>query len=276
MTIAPSGDRVVLMTTWDSGGENAVALSSSSASRWTRSEPARPAMDAAGGACTTTRWYCSTSDTAARRTSTTGTGAMLRLARSVPARTSRFSLLRRMRVARWSSWNRLDSWSASCSLLSSASMSCSWRSTRAWLRRERLMNMALTLACSAACSAASRTACPWTASNARATWPTSSRVPIGTGSTATSGVSPARMLSTACGSRRSATSSAELRSSRSDRISDRATSTAIAMPTSRPSMRMTELMPARLLARCAAAAAVADSSALISPAVRSVLSRAWS
>ena len=130
MTIAPSGDRVVLMTTCDSGGENAVALSSSSASRWTTSEPARPAMDAAGGACTTTRWYCSTSDTAARRTSTTGTGAMLRLARSVPARTSRFSLLRRMRVARWSSWNRLDSWSASCSLLSSASMSCSWRSTR--------------------------------------------------------------------------------------------------------------------------------------------------
>ena len=138
------------------------------------------------------------------------------------------------------------------------------------------MNMALTLACSAACSAASRTACPWTASNARATWPTSSRVPIGTGSTATSGVSPARMLSTACGSRRSATSSAELRSIRSDRISDRATSTAIVMPTSRPSMRMTELMPARLLARCAAAAAVADSSVLISPAVRSVLSRAWS
>ena len=39
MTIAPSGDRVVLMTTCDSGGENAVALSSSSASRWTRSEP---------------------------------------------------------------------------------------------------------------------------------------------------------------------------------------------------------------------------------------------
>ena len=79
---------------------------------------------------------------------------------------------------------------------------------------------------------------------------------IGTGATVTSGVSPGRMLSTACGSRRSATSSAELRSSRSDRISERATSTAIAMPTSRPSIRMTELMPARLLARWAAAAAV--------------------
>ena len=48
---------------------------------------------------------------------------------------------------------------------------------------------------------------------------------------------------TACGSRRSATSRAELRSTRSDRISDRDTSTAIVMPTSRPSMRMTELMP---------------------------------
>ena len=80
--------------------------------------------------------------------------------------------------------------------------------------------MLLTLLCSAAWSAASRRACPCTASNARATWPTSSRVLSGTGSTVTSGASPARMLSTACGSRRCATSSAELRSIRSDRVSD--------------------------------------------------------
>ena len=154
-TIEPSCARMLDMTTCESGGEKFVALSSSSASRWMTSLVARPTTVACGGACTTIRWYCSISETAARSTSTSGTGATFRLARSVPASTSRFSLLRRMRVARWSSWKRLDSWSASCSLLSSCSISCSWRSTSAWLRRDRFTNMLLTLLCSAAWSAAS-------------------------------------------------------------------------------------------------------------------------
>ena len=186
-TIEPSCARMLDMTTCESGGEKFVALSSSSASRWMTSLVARPTTVACGGACTTIRWYCSISETAARSTSTSGTGATFRLARSVPASTSRFSLLRRIRVARWSSWKRLDSWSGSCSLLSSCSISCSWRSTSAWLRRDRFTNMLLTLLCSAAWSAASLRACPCTVSKARATCPTSSRVCSGTGSTVTSG-----------------------------------------------------------------------------------------
>ena len=56
-TIDPSVARAVLMTTCESGGEKLVALSSSSASRWTTSDAARPATVAVGGVCTTTRWY---------------------------------------------------------------------------------------------------------------------------------------------------------------------------------------------------------------------------
>jgi hypothetical protein len=89
----------------------------------------------------------------------------------------------------------------------------------------------------------------------------------------TSGVSPARTLSTVCGSRRSATSSAEVRSTRSDRTKPLATSTAIEIPASRPSIRITELIPARLLARSSAAVLAATSSARICSAVRSAAPR---
>jgi hypothetical protein len=54
--IEPSGVRMLDMKTCDSGGEKLVALSSSSASRWTMSLVARPMIVACGGACTTTRW----------------------------------------------------------------------------------------------------------------------------------------------------------------------------------------------------------------------------
>ena len=62
------------------------------------------------------------------------------------------------------------------------------------------------------------------------------------------------MLSTACGSRRCATSSAELRRTRSDRVSVRVTSRMIVAASRRPSIRITELTPARLLDRSSAAA----------------------
>ena len=62
---------------------------------------------------------------------------------SSPARTSRFSELRRMRVARWSSLNRSASRPRSCSPFSSPSISESCRSTRVCVRRDRLTNIAL-------------------------------------------------------------------------------------------------------------------------------------
>ena len=75
-----------------------------------------------------------------------GTGSGRRPARCrPPASTSRFSSLRRMRVARWSSRNSLASWSGSSSPRSIASSSLSCRSTSVWLRRARLTNIALTL-----------------------------------------------------------------------------------------------------------------------------------
>ena len=68
-----------------------------------------------------------------------------------------------------------------------------------------------------------------------------------------------RMLSTAWGSRRWATSSADVRSTRSERVSERTISTMIVTASSRPSMRITELTPARLLARSSAASPAATS-----------------
>src|SRR6185312_2550922 len=114
--------------TWVSSGENAVAFSTISAARCTTSLTAWPTTTIPGWTLSTTRSYCSISEMAARSTSTSGTGWLHRLVTSWPARTSRFSELRRMRVARWSSWNRLDSRPASCSLCSRESISESWRS----------------------------------------------------------------------------------------------------------------------------------------------------
>ena len=98
--------RRLLNTTGVSGGEKFVALSSSSARMWTRSPITWPTRVASGAASSRIRWSCSTSDIAARSTSPSGAGDVLGLAASVPARTSRFWLLRRMRTARWSSWTR--------------------------------------------------------------------------------------------------------------------------------------------------------------------------
>ena len=141
-----------------SAEENEVAFSASSEIRWTTSLTAGPRTEMPGCTFSVTRSYCSISDTAARSTSTSGTGWFRRRDTSWPARTRRFSELRRIRVARWSIWNRLDSRSASCSPSSSSSISWICRSTRDWLRRDRLTNIALTLPRSAASLDASRSA----------------------------------------------------------------------------------------------------------------------
>ncbi len=201
-----------------------MAFSSSSASRWTRSLTTRPATSADGTAASSMRSYCSTSEAAARSTSTSGTGRVQRRPGSSPARTRRFSPLRRIRVARWSSLKRLASWSGSASRLSSSEMSDSWRWMRPWLRRERLVNIALMLPRRRACSAARRTASLCTMSKAWATWPISSAESTPTGSTATSTScgSVSESVLTSSGSRRSATSSAADWSRVSERTIERA------------------------------------------------------
>ncbi len=174
------------------------------------------------------RSYCSTSDAAARSTSTSGTGRVQRRPGSSPARTRRFSPLRRIRVARWSSLNSEDSWSGSASRDSSSEISDSWRWIRPWERRERLVNIALTLPRSRACSAARRTASRCTSSKAAATRPISSRECTPTDSTdvSTSCGSDSDSCLTSSGSRSEATLVAVSSRRRSERIMERATTKA--------------------------------------------------
>ena len=229
-TIAPPSDsRWLCTSTFDSGEEKTVAFSRISATRWTTWLTAWPITSTSGTPVSWIRWYCSTSEVAARSTSTSGIGRPHRRPASSPARTSRFSELRRMRVARWSSLNRLASWSGSCSPVSSSSISLSCRSTRPCDRRDRLTNIALTLFRRAACSVASRTAsrCSW--SNVVATSPISSRESMGIGSTSigTGAVSVRRSRAMASGSRFSATSRALVCSRRSGPIIERAMSSEV-------------------------------------------------
>ncbi len=217
-----------------------MAFSSSSARRCTRSLTTRPATSVAGTAESSMRSYCSTSEAAARSTSTSGTGRVHRRPGSSPARTRRFSPLRRIRVARWSSLKSEESWSGSASRDSSSEMSESWRWMRPCERRERLVNIALTLPRRRACSAARRTASRCTSSKAAATWPISSRECTPTDSTevSTSCGSVSESCLTSSGSRSWATRVAVSWRRRSERIMERATTKA---PTSEtPStMRMT-------------------------------------
>ena len=127
-------------------GENEVAFSTSSATRCTTSLTAWPTtrdagLDVAARPARTARPR--TPPPAARRPA--GPAGSTAARPRGPPRTSRFSQLRRMRVARWSSRNRLPSRSASCSPCSRSSISEICRSTRDWLRRDRLTNIALTL-----------------------------------------------------------------------------------------------------------------------------------
>ena len=64
---------------------------------------------------------------------------------SMPASTSRLSALRRIRVARWSSLNRLSRTSGSSSRDSIVSSWESWRPSSTWLRRATLTNISAML-----------------------------------------------------------------------------------------------------------------------------------
>ena len=128
-------------TTAESGGENDVAFSSSSASRWATSDTARPDTARSSSMPTSsTRGKSAISAAAARTTSISAIGCCHCRGCSAPESTSRLSALRRMRVAMWSSLNSASSAVGSCSLRSSSSSSSSWRSSRLWLRRARFTN----------------------------------------------------------------------------------------------------------------------------------------
>ena len=103
-----------------SGGENRTAFSVSSASRWVRSVTACPMIAVCSSTTITTRDRSSVSAIAARSTSRSGTGSLQVRGGCSPESTSRFSALRRTRVAMWSS--RKSSASAS----GSSSDSSSW------------------------------------------------------------------------------------------------------------------------------------------------------
>ena len=105
-----------------------------------------------------------------RTTSATFTGADHCGGGSMPASTRSDSALRRMRVARWSRRNRPSSVSGSASLRSRSVMKSSWRLSRFWLRRPRLMYESEMLRRSTACSTARSTALDCTFERAAATW----------------------------------------------------------------------------------------------------------
>ncbi|GAA5772892.1 hypothetical protein Aros01_09451 [Streptosporangium roseum] len=123
----------------------------------------------------------------------------------------------------------------------------SWRSTRVWLRRERLTNIALTLLRSVASWPASRTASRCTSSKARATWPISSSEATPIGAMSSAAASPlSRMLCTVSGRRWPAMDRASVRSVRSGLTSDRAM---IAVMT-RTRMSSSTLSPPAISAPC--------------------------
>lgn len=116
-------------------------------------------------------------------------------------------------------------------------------------RRERLVNIALTLPRSRACSAARRTASRCTSSKAAATWPISSRECTPTDSTdvSTSCGSDSESCLTSSGSRSWATRVAVSWRRRSERIMDRATTNA---PTSETPRTIRIRAPLRIASRC--------------------------
>lgn len=129
-------------------------------------------------------------------------------------------------------------------------MRVSWPSISDWLRRDRLVKIALTLPRSMACSAASRTASRCTWSKARATSPISSRVVIGIGWTRVS-TRPGSVRdnwSTSIGSRCSAIEKAAVRSWRIERLIWRATRPARMKAASRATSTIAALTMASVLA----------------------------
>ncbi len=218
MSTPPLFSSMTVTRTWELCGENSVAFSMSSASRCTTSAAACPETMIPGWTARATRLYCSISEAAARATSLSGTDSVHLRTGSSPARTSRFSEFRRIRVIMWSMEKRLASWSGSSSLCSIESIIRASRSISGTLRRDKLMNIALRLPRSCASFPASRTASACTWSNARATRPISSVdcTPIGSIVAGVSRVSvPAAAAATRSGSRFVAISSASACSLRS-------------------------------------------------------------
>ena len=155
--------------------------------------------------------------------------------------------MRRIRVARWSIWNKFASRSLSCSPCSRSSISRICRSTNDCDRRDKLTNIALTLPRSAASFDASRTASRCTWSNARATSPISSVESTSIGATSSGAGTPSPSLSlirrTVSGSRIPATSSAPARNRRSGRTIER--TTIMVNSSARPNRRRTAI-PTRM------------------------------
>ncbi len=139
-TASPEVTRLARSSTWVCGAENTVAFSTSSASRWMTSATAWPRSSPSMGGTSLTREYCSTSAMAERSTSVMDTGLLHCRRETAPPSTARFSACRRMRVARWSTWNRPLSRSGSSISFSSSSRIEISRCTRDWSRRARLTN----------------------------------------------------------------------------------------------------------------------------------------
>ena len=137
-TTTPLATRSALTVTSVLAGEFVVAFSISSASRWITSATADPITASPDRVITLTLVKSSTSATAARSTSTTGTGWFQPRPGASPDRMIRPSACRRMRVVRWSSWNSSSSVPGSVELRSIWSSSASWRCSRVWLRQARL------------------------------------------------------------------------------------------------------------------------------------------
>ena len=160
-------------------------------------------------------------------TSVRRTGAAHLRGGSMPASTSSDSALRRMRVARWSSRNRLARVSGSVSLVSSSVMKSSWRPRRFWLRRPRLTKLSAMLRRRTACSTARSRAVSCTVLRAvddvgdLVAGVDHDGVDGGDRTSSPSGVS--RMSMTASGSRRSAISLAWRVSDRNGLVIDRDT-----------------------------------------------------
>ena len=224
-TTTPRATTRLVTSTGDPGGEKDVALSTSSATRWMVSATAEPTIATSATCSTCTRAYCSVSETAARSTSISVTGLRHRRPGCLPPRMIRFSVVRRARAARWSSWNSAASWVEFSSRLSISSRICSCRWTRTWFRCAIPRNTLCTPLRAFASLAAALTAVSWAALNASATCPISSRPWSSCGSSAfRSTGSPLLSRPTMSGSRLLARSSESLRSRASRVISARSTS----------------------------------------------------
>ncbi len=130
----PASVRWALTRTGVFGGEDFVALSSSSAISRLRSSLAKPTTSSDTIRPMLTRAYWSIDDIVPHTRSTSEVVSVAVSVASRPASTRRFSALRRSRVARWSSRHSSPSRSVSSSL---ASISSSWES-RSSSARERL------------------------------------------------------------------------------------------------------------------------------------------